>query len=116
MAVLRTDVHVSLPDHSVVVLKKGTRVPKDLEEYVTNPKAYAPEGSEGSGSESGSDESHGYSDLKGDDLRDLLKQRELPQTGNNKEMVARLTADDAERETGSEGSGSESGSDESQED
>lgn len=38
--VLRTDVHVNLPDHSVVVLKKGSVVPAELEPQVTNPKAY----------------------------------------------------------------------------
>jgi hypothetical protein len=116
--VLRNDVHITLSDKpgDVVVLHRGETVPKEYAKYVTNPKAYADEvqPAEESGGSEGA-ESKGYGDLKGDALRDLLKQRELPQTGTNAEMIERLTADDAERDTGSEESGGSEGA-ESKED
>ena len=42
------------------------------------------------------EEDVGYDDMTNADLKELLKARELPVSGNHDELVARLDADDAE--------------------
>jgi hypothetical protein len=77
------------------VLAAGSEVPKEFEHYVTNPKAFvvesAPADDQGEEPEVGPYDGWNLKALKAE-----LKQRELPQTGNHAELLARLTADDAE--------------------
>jgi len=96
--VLRTYVHVTKSDNSVVILAAGDTVPEDLAEYVTNPKAFVEldlEREEQDEQESGEES---YEDLTIDELKDKLKGRELPVSGNKPDLIERLQFDDLERE------------------
>ena len=96
---LRTDVHVWDDEKSdFVVLEKGTEVPERFAGLVTNPKAYVdPADAEGDGSDDeGSDQPEGYAALNVEELKAELRLRELPQTGNKPDLIARLLEADAE--------------------
>jgi hypothetical protein len=94
--VLAHDVHVTDDGYNVVVLPAGSKVPKKFADLVTNPKAYVEEIVDLDEPETATAAVVGYDKLKGPQLKALLKERELPQTGTNPEMIARLTAYDAE--------------------
>jgi hypothetical protein len=114
-AVLARDVHVTKDGVNFVVLHAGETVPKRFEKLVTNPKAFREVVEEDAGGQGGggssSDESTGYAGQSNDDLKAELKKRELPQTGNKAELVARLEKDDAEKASaeGESGNGGDSG-------
>ena len=107
--VLARDVHVTGEDNQVVILKAGDKVPKKFADYVTNPKAYVEvvevtgSGDDGSSTPDGA---AGYDGLKGPQLKKLLKDRELPQSGTNAEMIERLKEFDAEQVADGAGEGS----------
>jgi hypothetical protein len=96
---LRTDVHVWDDEKSAfVVLERGTEVPEKFANLVTNPKAYAdPADAEGDGQDDEeSDKPEGYAALNVEELKAELRLRELPQTGNKPDLIARLIEADAE--------------------
>lgn len=105
--VLGSYVHVTKDDGSVVILEPGQELPAWASELVTNPAAFADEATVDPGSESGNSE-EGYAGQSVDELKTLLKDRELPVSGKKPELVARLEQDDAEKAA----SGSESGNSE----
>lgn len=111
--VLRTDVHVQTPD-GVVVLPKGATVPKELREFVTNPKAYAdvddavtetkdpkgpraPKGPKDKKAPEVTTAAEGYSSWAYPQLKAEAKERELPQSGTADVLRARLLEDDVEK-------------------
>lgn len=86
MAVLARDVHISTGGADVTILKAGDTVPKKLEKYVTNPKAFV-------------DSDETVPEPTGDEQADLvaeLKKRELPTSGTVEELRARIAEHDAE--------------------
>jgi hypothetical protein len=95
--VLAHDVHVTGDDHQVVVLAAGTKVPKKFASLVTNPKAFIEEVVDEEEQIVLETTTASYDTLTGPQLKALLKERELPQTGKNADMVERLKADDVER-------------------
>jgi hypothetical protein len=101
--VLATNVHVEHEGESVL-LEAGSELPKWARELVTNPAAFVPEGeADQEEPDPGSDEAKGYADQTVDELTALLKERELPTSGNKAELVARLTeADQEEPDPGSD--------------
>ncbi len=115
--VLRNDVHVTKEDHSVVILRRGSTVPDELAEYVTNPKAYASDvESDAEQGESGDTSGDtGYQSWKVPDLKAELKKRELPQGGTHDELVLRLTESDAEQGESGDTSGDTGSADENTE-
>jgi hypothetical protein len=82
MRVLAHDVHVTDEQHRVTVLKAGSPVPHRFRQHVTNPKAFI----------DGPDRP--YAEWQLDQLRDELKQRGLPTSGNKPDLVERLIVDD----------------------
>jgi hypothetical protein len=48
----------------------------------------------GTGADGGTEPAGSYDDMGVGDLKDLLKQRELPVSGNKQDLIDRLTADD----------------------
>lgn len=72
------------------ILKAGSEVPKGLQKYVTNPKAFLAEGTEPKPDKAEA----------GDPTEDLvaeLKKRELPTDGTVEEMRERIAEFDAEQ-------------------
>jgi hypothetical protein len=94
--VLRTAVHVTDENSTVTVLAAGDVVPKELAKYVSNPKAFVPtdEGLETDESAADADEDGPYAGQSIDELKEQLRQRELPVGGNKAELVSRLVEDD----------------------
>lgn len=86
--VLKTDVHVTDDKLNVTILRAGETVPKKLEKYVTNPKAFVDGDSADSAPEPAGDEQA--------DLVAELKKRELPTDGTVEELRARIAEHDAE--------------------
>ena len=86
--VLKTDVHVTDDKLNVTILKAGDAVPKKLEKYVTNPKAFVDSNSADAATEATGDEQA--------DLVAELKKRELPTSGTVEELRARIAEHDAE--------------------
>ena len=114
--VLRTDVHVQTPN-GVVILPKGATVPKDLREYVTNPKAFtdvddavtepkepkepkgqkAPKEPKDKKADKVTSEEADYGSWDYPRLKAEAKERELPQSGSADVLRARLLEDDVEK-------------------
>lgn len=102
---------VYITDDSNVIhrLNAGDTVPADLEKYfvsgldsghraLASGSSRAAGSDEQAGDEQSADEklTGGYDSWTVVQLKDALKQRELPQTGAKAELVERLVADDAE--------------------
>ncbi|MBN9209350.1 MAG: hypothetical protein J0H96_11890 [Microbacterium ginsengisoli] len=110
-----TAVHVHTEDGSSVVFAAGESVPKWAQKLITNDAVYAtvetPETPEtadagtSSAAGDGSSSTREYESLTVDGLKELLKTRELPQTGNKEELVTRLREADAEAARSSSGAG-----------
>lgn len=112
-------VHITRDDNTVVSLLRGDEVPADLAGYFVSEnevhRAFAPgsdsplpahAAAEGeSAAEEPGGESDGYDALEYPELKALAKDRELPQSGKAKDLIARLREDDAERAAESEGAG-----------
>lgn len=91
--ILAHDVHVTRlvkNEYEVTVLKAGESVPKNLQKYVTNPKAFI-DGDTAQESDKTAD------DDPTEDLVAELKKRELPTDGTVAEMRERITEFDAEQ-------------------
>lgn len=88
--------YVRLPDGSVVTSGKSYTV-RHEGEHVAFTNNSGEDGREFVGvspEDAGDDESEDYNDWKVATLREELKERELPTSGNKPELVARLEADD----------------------
>ncbi|WP_213816231.1 SAP domain-containing protein [Glaciihabitans sp. dw_435] len=92
--VLAFDVHVTDAANVIHVLHAGDRVPKELEELVTNPKAYVIGEDE---AESALPTNGGYAEWTNPQLQEELRNRDLPVSGNKPDFIERLTLDDVER-------------------
>lgn len=87
--VLAHDVHVTDEKYRVVVLRAGDTVPRKLQKYVTNPKAYIDGDPVVAAPATPADDA-------AQALRDELKKRELPTDGSLEELRERIATDDAE--------------------
>ncbi|WP_382307289.1 SAP domain-containing protein [Herbiconiux sp. UC225_62] len=95
--VLATDVHVWREDKAAfITLPADTVVPDWATDLVTNPKAFK-EVEENDAPAGDDTPATSYAEMKNDELKALLKKRELPTSGKHDELVARLNEDDAER-------------------
>lgn len=109
-AILGSYVHVENKKGEVVVLQPGQELPAWAKDLVTNPAAFLDASAVESKSEAtGSEPATGYAALAVKDLKAELKKRELPQTGKQAELIARLEKDDAEK--ASQSTDGESGGD-----
>lgn len=93
--VLATDVWVD-KEGEPTLLHAGKPVPGWAADLVTNPAAFvaAPTEGDDEGGDSGPYDGEEFTKEK---LQELLKERELPTSGNKDELKARLVADDAEK-------------------
>ena len=110
--VLGSYVHVENKKGEIEILAPGQELPAWAEKQVTNPAAFHDAPAAESASESTSSETAtGYAALQVKDLKAELKKRELPQTGKQAELIARLEKDDAEKAaaTATEGASSDAG-------
>jgi hypothetical protein len=96
--VLGSYVHVTNKKGETEVLAPGQELPAWAKEQVTNPAAFRGDAVESESEPTGATESAtGYAALAVKDLKAELKKRELPQTGKQAELIARLEKDDADK-------------------
>lgn len=93
--ILKHDVHVTDDKLNVTVLKAGDTVPRKLQKYVTNPKAFI---AEDDAPKATTDEPDPRDELVAE-----LKKRELPTDGSVDELRERIATFDAEQAGGSTG-------------
>jgi hypothetical protein len=88
--------YVSLPDGAVVTSGRIYTVRHEGRHIAHGNESVEYEVVDPNKPEEGDDESDDYNDWTGAALREELKERELSQSGNKAELVARLVADDNE--------------------
>jgi hypothetical protein len=99
--IARTHVHVHKKDGTVKVFAAGEEIPAWAQKVITNNDVYAENAESVEPDSDGGDEGgeQGPYDGKSDDeLRAILRERELPTDGDTAALVERLTQADAEQE------------------